>query len=72
MKYWKDPIIAAKANNLTDFAGLVNDAGLSAVLNDSSLVSTIFAPSEWNGIRERAHTWLQGRIMYNQQPECST
>lgn len=45
-KYWKDPIVAAKANNLTAFAQSVTDAELDPVLGVSNLTATVFAPSD--------------------------
>lgn len=45
-KFWKDPLVAAKANNLTAFASNVEGAGLGPKLGVSDLVATVFAPSE--------------------------
>lgn len=44
-KYWKDPLVAAKANNLTAFASTAESAGLGPTLGVADLVATIFAPS---------------------------
>ena len=45
-RYWKDPVLAAKANNLTAFSANLEAAGLGKTLGTSDLVATTFAPSE--------------------------
>ena len=46
VKYWKSPLLAARANGLTSFAAAVQDNGLAGDLTASNLTATIFAPSE--------------------------
>ncbi|KAI8463474.1 MAG: FAS1 domain-containing protein [Monoraphidium minutum] len=45
-KYWKTPLVAALANNLTAFATNVEGADLGGALGVSNLTATIFAPSD--------------------------
>ncbi|KIZ03785.1 hypothetical protein MNEG_4174 [Monoraphidium neglectum] len=44
-RFWKDPLVAAKANNLTAFASTVEAAGLADTVGAPDLVATVFAPS---------------------------
>ncbi|GBF96078.1 hypothetical protein Rsub_08954 [Raphidocelis subcapitata] len=45
-KYWKNPLIAARANKLAAFAAAADDNDLAKELGASDLVSTIFVPTD--------------------------
>lgn len=44
-KFWKDPVVAARANNLTTFAAGLRTTGLDVILAAKGFNGTVFVPS---------------------------